>query len=273
MDIQILCNTDDETLFRNIEINSARNLPWLNVEPEHDGHSVICGGGPSLKNSLGEIRRRVDLGQKVFALNNAAKFLKENGIRADYTVICDARPHNAAFIGNSHHCLVASQCDPATVERAQAVGVTLWHPVIEGIEDHLPKYDKPFSLVGGGTTVGLSAMCLAYIMGYRKIHLFGYDSCHSEEGSHAYAQPENDKEPTCKVRVYGRTFRASLAMAQQAELFPVCCDSLIDLGCTITIDGDGLLPHIVRMMAAEKAQAMMQLEDREGPQLIPGQDF
>lgn len=249
MDIQITCNTDDETLFKNIEINSARDLPWVASVPAHDGHAVICGGGPSLKDTLGEVKRRQNLGQKVFALNNSAKFLRENEILSDYTVICDARPHNANFVGHAAHNLIASQCAPETVERAQVVGVTLWHPVIEGIDDHLAKHDAPFALVGGGTTVGLSAMCLAYILGYRKIHLFGYDSCHSEEGSHAYAQPENDKEPTCKVRVFGRTFRASLAMAQQAELFPQCCDNLIDLGCTITVDGDGLIPHIVRSSA------------------------
>lgn len=285
MDIQIFCNTDDEQLFANIEANSKLPLEWVKSVEAHDGHAVIVGGGPSAADQIESIRRRQSLGQTVFALNGAAEWLYKQGVRPDFQVVVDARAHNKRFVRYpwAKTALLASQCDqslfmkepswtdsvrgfeplpeiPAT--RAVRTDVKLWHPVIEGITEHIQD-DREFALVGGGTTVGLSAMALAYTMGYRKMHLYGYDSCHAEGKGHAYAQPENATEPDCKVTVFGKTFRASLAMAKQAEFFPELCNNLIDMGCVITCDGDGLIPWILKnnrpMTEAQKYEAMWSL--------------
>lgn len=242
MNIDIICNTEDEVLFQNVAVNSRRDLEWITEQEAHDGHAVIVGGGPSIKEHIEKIRARQQHGQKVFALNGVAQFLIEQGILADYQVILDARPQTADLIGPAGEWLFASQADPACFQ--DAIRTRLWHPKIDGIEAHLPDQRESLTLIGGGTTVGLSAMCLAYTMGYRNLHLYGYDSSHRETG-HAYAQPMNAAEPVCKVTVFGKTFKASLAMAKQAEFFPAVCDNLIDLGCTITVEGDGLLPFIV----------------------------
>lgn len=289
MQIDICCNTEDETLFQNIEINSRRDLEWISEVPAHDGHAVIVGGGPSLKDSIETIRWRQGLGQKVFALNGAAKFLSSQGIQVDYLVVLDAREANASFLSlcSVKHALFASQCHPRLLDIALGddcpdeckaghgsdevihlaapnfvLRVSLWHPKIDGIEDHLPDRRESLTLIGGGTTVGLSAMCLAYTMGYRKLHLFGYDSSHKEDEGHAYAQPMNDKEPVCKVTVFGKTFKSSLAMAKQAEFFPTVSDNLIDLGCVITVDGDGLLPFVVREIAKRANAAPMTEQEK-----------
>jgi SAM-dependent methyltransferase len=252
MDIEIFCNTDDEVLFQNIEFNSRRALEWITEQEAHDGHAVIVGGGPSLSENLDKIRARQEHGQKVFALNGAAKFLRKNGIVADYLVICDARAQNIDFLyACPKEVLLASQCDLSVVDKAveiRGADVKLWHPKIDGVESHLPDQRESLTLIGGGTTVGLSAMCLAYTLGYRNLHLYGYDSSHRETG-HAYSQPMNETEPVCKVTAFGRSFKASLAMAKQAELFPILTDQLIDLGCTITVEGDGLLPFITQEIA------------------------
>lgn len=260
MDIAIHCNTDDEILFSHIKHNSLRDLPWIKQVPEHDGHAIIVGGGASLADNLESIRWRVGLEQKLFALNNSAKYLYEHGFSPDYQVIVDAREHNKNFVEHiyANEALLASQCHPAVFDAAK--NVTLWHPVIEGIENYLPDVDFEYAMVGGGTTVGLSSMCLAYAMGYRKIHLYGFDSSHKDEAGHAYEQPENEKEPVVKVRAYGRNFDCSLAMAYQAELFPECCNNLIKLGCVITCDGDGLLPWSMKHMFSEPMH--MEEEDK-----------
>lgn len=252
MDIEIICNTDDAILFANIEANSARNLPWVAQLPEHDGHAVLVGGGPSLAEHLPSIRKRHELGQVIFALNGAAQFLIGHGIRPDYQVILDARKTNVDLIGNANAYLIASQCDPAVFDAlADRFSVHVWHPAIEGIEPYLS--DRECALIGGGTTVGLSAMCLAYTLGYRKLHLFGYDSSHRQTIGHAYAQPQNATEPVCKVTTGGKVFTASLTMARQAELFPEVCNNLIDRGCIITVDADGLIMEVLRQMRENPA--------------------
>ena len=45
----------------------------------------------------------------------------------------------------------------------------------EAMEKHEGGADEGAVLIGGGTTVGLQALSIAYALGHRKIHLFGFD--------------------------------------------------------------------------------------------------
>ena len=243
MQIETTLNVSDEVLFRNVLENSKRKIPWLKAIPEHDNQAVIVGGGPSVADWLDEIRYRKSQGQTIFALNGAAKFLHGHGVESDYTVVVDARPHNIKFLRYSKEYLLSSQCDPSLFRKESSI--TLWHQEypedMERFDSCLPDGYPEHTLIGGGTTVGLSAMVIAYAMGYRKIHLYGYDSSYRGDAGHAYLQ-HDPQGVECTVTVAGRQFKSTLAMARQAELFPQLSDSLIDLGCLITMRGDGLLP-------------------------------
>lgn len=242
MNIETTCNTSDDVLFGNILVNSKREIPWLKSVPEHDGHAVIIGGGPSVADHIDELRYRKSEKQTFFALNGAAKYLTGLGIDPDYTVIVDAREHNKSFIGYSWAYLISSQCHPSLLDGAN---VTLWHQEypddMARFDACLPENHPAHTLIGGGTTVGLSAMVVAYAMGYRKLHLYGYDSSYRNGATHAYKQ-DDPQNVACVSTVEGKSFNTSLAMAKQAELFPGLATSLIDLGCLITLRGDGLLP-------------------------------
>lgn len=251
MNIEITCNTEDDVLFANVRDNARRVSRWVKSLPAHDGHAILVGGGPSLSDYLPSIRQRIAHGQAVFALNGAAKYLNAQGIVPDYQVILDARPENVALLGNAKDYLLASQCHPGVIDAVP--DPMLWHPCMDGLDDHLPNHDDGYALIGGGTVVGLSAMCLAYTLGFRSLHLYGYDSSHREAEGHAYAQPLNAADPLCKVTLGGKTFTSSLAMAAQAERFPTVCNNLIDLGCTITVDGDGLIMAVVAEVAKTPA--------------------
>jgi SAM-dependent methyltransferase len=252
MHIETVCNTPDDVLFAQIKENSARKIPWLKSEEAHDRQAVIVGGGPSSIEWLHEIRYRQENGQTIFALNNAARFLAENGITPDHQVIVDARESNKEFVGYAKHHYLSSQCHPSLFDAATSV--TLWHQEypedMECFDSCLPQDAPAHTLIGGGTTVGLSAMVLAYALGYRKLHLYGYDSSYRDDRTHAYFQ-DDPQNVECFSTVAGKSFRTSLAMAKQAELFPQLSDSLIDLGCLITLRGDGLLPWTSQMSAIQ----------------------
>ena len=156
MDIEIICNTDDAELFGNVSLNSRSCNRWVAQQPAHDGHAIIVGGGPSLVEFLPMVQKRRALGQTIFALNGTAKFFNRHNIIPEYQVILDARPENIDLIGKAEEYLISSQCHPTLFE---ALGnVTTWHPAMEGIETHLPEYKSEYALIGGGTTVGMSAM-------------------------------------------------------------------------------------------------------------------
>ena len=95
-------------------------------------------------------------------------------------------------------------------------------------------------------------MCLAYALGYRKLHLYGYDSSVAEDGDHAYPHPTLglafETAPIVTATMGEKKFRTSLTLAKQAEVFPKLCNDLIDAGCLITVDCDGLIMAVVDEM-------------------------
>ena len=237
--VLVVCNTSDEDLERNIRHNSALNRPWIAAAEPHDGVAVMVGGGASVAEHLDEI---ASLRGTIFAMNAASRYLRGNGIPVDYQVICDAKPETASLVDPAAQAhLFASQVHPDTMAKVPA---KVWHLEIGNIEAFFPEARRKrggYALLGGGASVGNSALCLAYAMGFRTFYIFGYDSCHRGERSHAYDQPMNRFIPTVDVEWGGRIFHASVAMKAQAEKFQVTGQALQQAGCTLHVRGDGLL--------------------------------
>lgn len=242
--IQVVCNTSDDEIHSNIRINSRRPGKWVQLEDEHDGVAVLCGSGPSLADTLEEIREWQSEGAKIFAMNGAARFLNDRGIHPDYQVIIDAREQTAELVGPAKEHLFGSQVHPACFERAPNARV--WHLQIDGIDDLLPEYEDGYCLIGGAASVGNTATCLAYAMGYRNLQIYGYDSSHREGSSHAFRQPMNDGEPCASVTFGGKDYLCSLTMKLQAEKFQETARALMGYGCKIDVHGSGLLPDMFR---------------------------
>lgn len=241
--LYVLSNTSDEDLHRNIEFNTRRELKWLYAIDAHDRAAVIVGGGHSAGDYLDEIRKLRAEGAAVFALNAASQWLREQGVQPHYQVMCDAKQETASLVDPQAPAhLIASQCHPETVDAAGEP--LLWHLAINDVEQFFPPEKVKrggYALIGGGAAVGNSATCVVYTLGYRTLHLFGFDSCHRGHESHVYRQPMNDFVPTVETEWAGRKFTASVAMKAQAEKFQITGQALEQAGCTLHIYGDGLL--------------------------------
>ena len=263
-DLKVECNTDDATLRRNVAANSALDIPWVDMVEPHDGHAVIVGSGTSVAKELKQIKWRQSLGQKVFALNNSARFLIDNGIIPDFQVVLDAREENKFFLQQVPGYFLASQCSPSLFDWVDRKKVRIWHFKDDEALSVLPKRTD-YMEIGGGVTVGLSSMCLAYVLGYRKIHCFGYDSSYSEGKSHLLPQVLNLNEDRIEIEFDGTHYETTVALAKQAEEFQLLASKLTELGCIVTVDGTGLLPAMVRanrrfMAEQEKYKAMWTFE-------------
>lgn len=238
-------NTKEDRLIENIQHSTSLGLPELKLVDPHENHAVIVGGGPSLRNSLWDIKIRKENGQFIFALNNSWQYLEENGIIPDFHVMLDARPENASFVPASGHCYYASQCDRKVFEKGS--DVTLWnHSNAQNIVDG-------GLFVAGGSTTGLSAMSIAAMLGYRKIHIYGFDSSYDDDRHHAYEQELNDSEKTITVNCGEEEFHTSPWMAEQSIQFMELYPQLLSMGCVITVHGEGLLPHMVRTNSRQES--------------------
>src|SRR6266498_143508 len=231
-------NTAETDIERNIKAACALGKPWVDapVQPEDDKNTAIfVGGGPSINQQLPLLKHMAKCGT-VFALNGAALWCRRNGVKVDFQVMADARPEMAKMLDRRAAKIFASQCHPSVTARADV----LFHAYGDGIIDLIPKGEKGKSLaiVGGGSTVGLVALSLAHMMGYRKFHTFGYDSCLAGDQHHAYPQPLNDGQREIDFTLQnGLIFKCAGWMVKQAQDYMRLAPVLVKHGCEITMHG------------------------------------
>lgn len=258
--IPVVCNTEDREIYGNITAAVSRDLPWLQLSEPHDGIAVIVGGGPSMKSLLPMIAGHKNTGHAIFAVNGTIPTLTSIDVTPDYFVLLDARSHNKGFVhpNKATKYLIASQCNSGVFDALDGHDVTVWHPAYPDIEKYLG--DRICALIGGGTTVGLQAMSIAFAMGYRNIHLYGFDSSYSAGGDHhAYEQPANADDPRETYWVNGKSYIAAPWMARQAMEFQIAAQQLADADAIIQVHGHGLLPAIAKAMS-EPPKPMSELE-------------
>lgn len=241
-------NTSMDVMIRQSQENMGRGLPMFEEIPPHDIEALIVGGGPSLKDTLTNLRFRKARGGVIYALNGTHDWLIERGIIPDFHVLLDARPDNVCFVQKPHKkvvYLVAAQCHSSIYEALRGFEVVQWVACTDTPENDAKMVgNRPVMIVGGGATVALKTMNLAFLAGHRKMSIFGMDSSYRDEANHAYPQPLNDAESRMTIHAAGKDFICAPWMAKQAIEFQAQARQLMGEGVRLTVHGDGLIPHI-----------------------------
>ncbi len=244
--LDIIENTPVEEINDNILKNSFIYTKWLSAEVENDKPAILIGGGASINDHIKDIQNLQREGGIVFAMNGASSWACDNGIAVDYQVILDAKEETADLVDQSaNEHLFASQCHTKTLCRSNKL--TLWHLSRPGTEELFPAHrvrDGGYTLVGGDSSVGVCALCVAYILGFRDLHVFGYDTSYREGKSHGYKQRINATMPTMKTGWAGKEYTISLAMRDQCQLFMAYSSALKAEGCSFKVYGEGLLQSV-----------------------------
>ena len=244
----VTTNVTEKEILANVLENSKKIKKWVKQEEPHGRTLLICGSGPSIKDDLKLIGDLQDDGCDVWALNNCANFLAKSGIIADYQVIMDAQPRTIELVGMAADYLFSSQVNPELFMIKPKA--TLWHSTYGNVmvdeQDGFPEHEEDYCLIGSAISIGNTVLGLAYAMGYRNIHLFGYDSSHDGDSSHVIKQAINNDDPTTFVYFKEKTYLCSLTMKLQADHFIDRVDALKKLGCQIFVHGDGLIPDMYR---------------------------
>lgn len=258
-------NVTDEQIRANVQANCAGG--WQHVQPHetNDVEVMMLGGGPSLIQFEHTIKQMRAEGKKLITLNGSYNWALDHGLIPSAQIIVDARAFNARFtkpVIEDCKYLLASQCDPSVLEGLPKDRTYLWHTSVATIEDILKTHYEVWWPIPSCSTVLLTGILLMRMLGFKRFHLFGCDSCLSDEKRHhAYAQPENDSELVVPVTVNGgRVFWCHGWMVGQ-------CQSAIDLikffgeEIQLQIYGDGLLAHVLNTGARLFDEAGLQLND------------
>lgn len=266
--IQTITAGTPESNAENIRSCLARGLPEFAPAPcIHDGTFVIAGSGSSLLKSLDGLREEQRLGRPICAIKGAHDYLIENGIDPDLFVSVEPRERPLKYVSDKTCYMLASRVAPSLFDQVKGKNVLVWHSFSSENNhpptpiDGQPLHWKDFNPlpecevwrgrfgVGGASTSGLRAFNLAYIMGFRKIVLYGMDSCLAEDRYTKRFSGENIGESkVIDVIVDGKRFFCNGALASQAMEFQEVIGMFKDM--KVTVKGGGLLAAI--MEAREK---------------------
>lgn len=185
-------------------------MPDMPAYPVHSGIWNVCAGGPSLRKEIKKIKKAKG---EIVSVNGTHDYLLSKGIVPDVFIVTDPQEHCVRFVKAPRKAityLVAAHCHPKVFDALQGYTVLVWYPL---------DYELPVPVsIGGGTTVGLRAINIGYTLGYRNIHLWGFDGC-IKESHHAYPQPENDNDESKTVVYNGKSYQMTDWMCAQADNF------------------------------------------------------
>jgi len=209
----------------------------------HDGTMVIAGSGPSLPAFIDDLKAEHASGRPVLAVNGAHDFLCEHDLIPDLFLTVDPRDirHNLRQKNDGTIYLLASRVAPEVFDHLKDCRVMLWHSAGHPLE--MPAFEGTgVKKIGGGSTSGLRAIAVGYIMGFRNFVLYGFDSCNDAQGRKRF--DSGVVTVNTDVIVGDRTFICSMAMAAQANEFQQCTYGLLP-GIHLEAKGDGLIAAIL----------------------------
>jgi hypothetical protein len=275
--VNTVAATPPETAHENIRENVKRGLPRLHDLPEFkkvkgfDAAFAIVGGGPSLKNHLNELRQ---FEGRMIACGSVHDYLRIHGFKPRYAAVCDPDQVMANYLRKpctETTYLLSTHCDKSVFTAIEGCPIALWHcaPIDE---EFLNEVDPQWQAVGGGCTVGLRAISIALMLGYSNLHLFGFDSCLSDEEHHAYSFTDETEEIghiyTIKLGNLtegppedAKEFRCAGYQMAQASHFRILLDHYSTV-FTPTFHGEGLLPSLWKGIEAEAKRIVKEKEEQ-----------
>jgi len=230
---------------------------WVQKHPPHRHTGIVVSAGPFLdyKKLKKFIKDNPD--SKIVTVKHALPGLMKNGIVPWGCILLDPRPitekstHNIVRkdlfkdIDKKTNFFVASMTDPSVTNflKEQDVRLWGWHAFTDSlrqeseqgnaIQNQQVKLNENLgipqgaTLITGGTCAAMRAIGLLHTMGYRDLHLFGFDCCRDEPSKEEMTETTGDieggetpKPKYIQVNVKDRAYWTTgelLAMAQDCE--------------------------------------------------------
>jgi len=221
-----------------------------------EGTVALIGGGPSLANFLNQITDY----DTVIICGSAHDYVVGNldlDVQEVYCVICDPDPIMCNYLRNRDKritYLIASQCDETMFRHLKHMPKKYLWNAMAGKEFNEEAFKVGDKVVTGGCTVGTRGIGIAMVLGFKKMHLFGFDSCLTNTYKHhAYEFDDPDVETLGEIREVrighpekGKLFRVSGYMLAQIFDFQYILRNFAN-DLDITVYGDGALSYIMKL--------------------------
>lgn len=221
-----------------------------------DGTIALIGGGPSLVKTVEHALTQHNI---VMVAGSAHDYVLDSYEPGDhqevFCILCDPDPIMCDYVRYKNEnvtYLIASQCDKTLFEHLSDMPHKyIWHA---SAGDEFNKvFPEGSELIYGGCTIGTRAIGMAIAMGYKKVHLYGYDSCLSNQYKHhAYDFVNPDRETLGDIREIrfdgpeSPVFRVAGYMLSQIFDFQNIIHTYYNK-LDITVHGDGALAYLMKV--------------------------
>lgn len=178
-----VCKFTKKLLYDNMAANFSKGLPDLQeITGSRTGSVMILGGGPSVDGQVEAIRQLKAAGTPLIAISRMYPWCLKNGIHPNYVVSLDcSKEQEAGFLDiqpQTTH-LMASVTRPEIVDRILEKKAKVY--LFDSRDDRKIKALRreagyqAVTVVNGGGSVTVLCISLALNLGFRELHIFGFD--------------------------------------------------------------------------------------------------
>lgn len=299
----------DEQAIENIRASAEYEYSILGPQPTRTGSCIFVAGGPTARQFLPDIKRRKEAGEYILTSNHTHDWLVENGVIPNACLILDPKEAVKDYVKNVQKdtaymlstCVHRQTWEAMKDRGARMLKVMIVYGLKDGSDVKLmnalyPNISANYYLPGG-TMTPLRAMPLAAMLGFKKIELYGFDSCFStdeprllyegtpefrsksqnhtvykdnkglfvidepEDGGFFYAYKKPRKENVQVVEYHGRRFLSSRVFVHQAMQIPKWYDRL-ESQIDVVIHGDSLSAWVLDIHKKELSHRRVDIGDR-----------
>lgn len=234
------CVYDQDARQKHVDAALKRGLPWCVRRKVRPGKVAIVASGPSASDYVDML---AGWDGEIWGINGAFAWMRHRGIKPTAFIGLDPEPILRDYlidVPEDATYYLATQVHPWVFDHLADRNVRIWFPA-----DGQVKYPFGAIPVFGGTTCLGRAPNLAYLLGWREVHIFGCDSSFTHK-SHVYGDAQLPAG-TFITEMGERKFLTTRQMLQQACDFAEAMVEWARPGddgsepLSVTLYGDGLL--------------------------------
>ena len=176
MEVTLKCSVDDDTLKKHYEINKDKKVPWIsklkNSARKRKDKVLICAGGPTIREFHPLIQ---DWKGDIFA-SKTVEYLENIGVAPHYCIHVDAGDNepNRVWKNKKTNYLFSTQIKPEVFDVAKGCKVFKFNTISSNVW-------MPPNVIAGGSNSTAQALFLCAWLGYKEIHITGFDCGFKED--------------------------------------------------------------------------------------------
>lgn len=181
--VRTQCKFSEKDMLRNLEVNLSHRIPTFGeLTGKYSGPCIIVGGGPSVDTEIEKIKELVAEGFPLMVIERMYPWCYQHGLKPTFVVQLDASEgveDGFTHIDSDAIHFIGATTNPIVFEILKGYkqyifsGVGGAHPYAQ---ESWEKYGYPkVIIVNTGGSVSLTAMSIAQVLGFRNLHLFGFD--------------------------------------------------------------------------------------------------